>query len=224
MLRGRACSRHRMLKLFTISYGFLSVLGWTGSKKKKKKHLLTEERRSSSRPESRTGGQRWGDLRGPGKALATLDCDDRLLHRELVLLPSGRSQRGPNGPNSPPCVCTAVNRGLNRGVCFIFMYWPYLSIYPSVLYFLHCELWLIHGLKHLTDGQDTDMYHQLLRPGRTCCCCCRRNPGQSSSGGWKGRSSTKNLWFYSSSSPPNPARGLLSPSERLRHIQLSRNI
>lgn len=81
--------------------------------------LLTEERRSSSRPEPRTGGQRWEDLGGPGKALPTLDCDDLSSNPQDL-----------NGSNSPSY------GGLGCVFCFH-------VLAPSICFVILCPLWFM---------------------------------------------------------------------------------
>lgn len=81
-----------MLKLFTISYGFLSVLGQTERRKKKIKRGGCSSQRREDAPvglslEPEDGGEK--------------TFMDSLLHRELVLLPSGRRQGGLNAADSP---------------------------------------------------------------------------------------------------------------------------
>lgn len=157
-----------MLKLFTISYGFLSVLGWTA---RKNKNCVSSQRREDPpvgrrlEPEDR-GEKTFMDLGRllPRWAVMTASIESLCFYPQV----EGKEfpPTGLNGTNSPSHVLPLA---VVLGVYFIFMYWPYLSIYPSVLqYFLHCDLWLICALIHLTDGQDTDMYHQRSPQEKNC--------------------------------------------------------
>lgn len=119
-----------MLKLFTISYGFLSVLGWTA---RKNKNCVSSQRREDP-PVGRSleledrGEKTFMDLGRLSPRWAVMTG----LHRELVLLPSGRRQRVPTHRTERyqlSFACTAVSSGLG---CVFYFHVLAISIYLSI--------------------------------------------------------------------------------------------
>lgn len=134
-----------MLKLFTISYGFLSVLGWTA---RKNKNCVSSQRREDP-PVGRSleledrGEKTFMDLGRllPRWAVMTASIESLCFYPQV----EGKEfpPTGLNGTNSPSHVLPLA---VVLGVYFIFMYWPYLSIYLSICVAILSPLWFMTNL------------------------------------------------------------------------------